>query len=473
MKCSIRLFALALILLGFGCGEGTPEVPAESRGGVSSASRSLAPGEVVEGSLGVGESCEFTVVLEAERLIRVVADARWDDLTVSLEDPLSNRVLEGEVPSDRWGKEEFLVVTRRRGVYRLSLGGTAAAQREITFTLVVSSRDLEPRDGERLEAQTLYRQALALAAHQQDESHEEALALLEREGAIRQRLEDGSGEANSLYRQGLILKDLNRFAVAAERLQEAQVRWHRLGEVWGEAETLYRLGALYRLWGRADEAHAAFREALPLWRQSGDRRGEALTLYNQAFLHHLQTDLQPALGGYSEALELFRALGDREMEARTMTSRAAILQRLGESDRALDAFEAVARIYESLVDRGGQASALNNIGWIHHHVKQDPAAAIPYIERAVRLVSGDQNARSRATFLGNLSRAYLDLGETDQALRRGQEALALSETLQHPFGVASRHRDLGVIHLKMGALPEAEAHFGAALALSRLSLIHI
>jgi CHAT domain-containing protein/tetratricopeptide (TPR) repeat protein len=467
MKCSIRLLAFALILLGFGCGEGTPEVPSESRGGLSSAPRSLAPGEVMEGSLGVGESCEFTVVLEAERLIQVVVDARWDDLTVTLEDPLGNRVLEEEVPSDRWGKEEFLVRTRRGGEYRLRLRSADTAHREGTFILVLTHRGLEPEDGRRLEAQTLYRRALDLADQDEDEDREAALTLLEREREIRRGLEDGPGEANSLYRQGLLLKDLKRFESGAECLRQARERWHALGEVWGEAETLYRLGALYRLWGRAADADAAFRAALPLWRRSGDVRGEALTLYNQAFLHHLQADLQSALGSYSEALALFRALGEREMEARTMNSRAAVLQRLGESDRALDAFEEVARIYESLVDREGQASALNNIGWIHLHVQQDPAAAIPYIERAVRLVSGDQNARSRATFLGNLSRAHLDLGETEAALRRGREALALSEAMKHPFGVASRHRDLGLIQLRMGALPLATEHFGSALRLSR------
>jgi tetratricopeptide (TPR) repeat protein len=170
-------------------------------------------------------------------------------------------------------------------------------------------------------------------------------------------------------------------------------------------------------------------------------------------LDHVEADLALARG---------RIIHTRFLQVRDERS-----ARLAEDPRELTLFERALALYRQLGDVRGEAEALFWIGCFHQIVRQDPAVAIPLLQRSHELAarSGDQATMSEA--LRHLGIADQFAGRLDSARERLEESTRLRREAGQVPGVAANLVGLAYNAAADGRRADAVAFLDEAAALAR------
>jgi tetratricopeptide (TPR) repeat protein len=126
--------------------------------------------------------------------------------------------------------------------------------------------------------------------------------------------------AGNLHQQGLILTALARAAqteeegttyrrAALERFQQSLAIRRRIEDQAGAADTLGELGKLLRDAGQMREAIAAFNEALDIFTRLGNPAKIGLVLQDLGIIHERQAQYEAALEKYQQALGIVERAG--------------------------------------------------------------------------------------------------------------------------------------------------------------------
>ncbi len=147
------------------------------------------------------------------------------------------------------------------------------------------------------------------------------------------------------------------------------------------------------------------------------------------------------LGAYDQArLSLQRALSITEDAA----ERASLLERAAAAADIEGAYEEAERLgrealaaYESIDDHTGAARTSARLGMILLNASR-LTETVELLESALAKADRPEDAKPRAEILASLSRAHMRLLQTEQALARADEALAIAEPLRlrHTIGEA-------------------------------------
>ena len=228
------------------------------------------------------------------------------------------------------------------------------------------------------------------------ETHETALA------AARYR-RDCRGEAAMLYSLGALAVFQGQFAMARDRLQQAQEMLDQLADVHGSGLVQRHLGFIDRVQGNFSQALSRYDRALRALSQTGDVIGRAHVLSNLA-------QIRTEMGEYAEAehllgtaIEMARQAGCRRVEAQALDKLGGSLLESGDHPGARDAFHSVATLARDMGDLVGEAYALYGLGALH-------------------LRSGEYSHAD--VLLGRARRMAFDVGEHMLA---GQSLLALGQ----------------------------------------------
>lgn len=262
-------------------------------------------------------------------------------------------------------------------------------------------------------------------AHSQQGRIDEALALLERAGAL-------AAEAPSTDSQ--------------------------------RADVLYRVGVCRYKQSRIAEALGLFERALQLASGSGEA-GDGL----RSDVHHWrsrcfrrQREWDAAREDLGIALELAERIGDRHRIAAATFQASLVAEREGNWLLARQHGERAMELFQELGDEGNVGRLLNNLGGLNHLLGND--------ERAIQLL-GEAFARFVETGLAadaghvlcSLAEIHLAAGSYDRAEVEALKALDLlggREAYLHEVGIAQLA--LGRAQLEQGRLEEAERTILAA-----------
>ena len=177
--------------------------------------------------------------------------------------------------------------------------------------------------------------------------------------------------------------------------------------------------------GRLHEAEDALQRAETLFRSLGDRQGEAETLEMLGFTtEDLRGKLTSAGEAYRRALQRYGEIGNAQGVARTSVRLGRCLVNAGEIHRAEQLLAGALQLARQSHERISEAGAVVGLA-IVAHLTGKPAAAVDRYQEAIAI--------------------YLELGDL--------------------MGAASAHRHLGMHHLRMGAVDEADAALQRARAL--------
>ena len=270
--------------------------------------------------------------------------------------------------------------------------------------------------------------------------------------------------------------------IYADRLSEHVDRLAHhafLGQVWDKALVHMRQA------GAKAVARSAHSEAVTCFARALEALGhlpEARERTEQAVdLHMLLAnsllpiaELAQILDHLGEAERLARALGDQTRLGRVSSFLTVHFWLIGDPERAVEHGRRAFDIAKGLDDLGLRVRTNHALGQAYH-VLGDYKHAIEALRRNVDELQGDRLGRrfGMVGLASVLSRTWLvwclaELGEFADALPRGEEAIRIAETVDHPYSLLAAYFGVGGLHLRRGEIGRAAAFLERALDLCRV-----
>ncbi|MER6562230.1 BTAD domain-containing putative transcriptional regulator [Streptomyces sp. NPDC001027] len=165
---------------------------------------------------------------------------------------------------------------------------------------------------------------------------------------------------------------------------------------------------------------------------------------------------------YLLALGLFAELGNEAGQARMHQNLAAVASADGRYPEALDHAHHTLEHYRCAHDRGGQAIALNHIGWYHTKLG-DHRRALAYCEQALGLVQEIGDLSGQAHTLDSLGYIHRHLGRHARSVACYGQALELFRKTEDRRSEAIGHAYLGDTHEDAGDLAAARQAWARAV----------
>ncbi|NLT54277.1 MAG: tetratricopeptide repeat protein [Actinomycetales bacterium] len=244
-------------------------------------------------------------------------------------------------------------------------------------------------------------------------------------------LEDGLGEANALYSLGES-QSLNGDCIDAARLLRSALELFRAsGSPLGQVMVLNSLAATQRVSGDYPRARSTLQRALHLSRSIGDTRNEAIALNNLGILHYRTGDLVNAERLLLESLHLFRELGNQLGENHSLMDLGVVRRLAGDFTDSEATLRIALDLYRERGDQGGEIETLNELGILYRMRGELPLATSCH-QKAMNLSQMVDLTWDKAHSLAGLGRCSLAVGNTEDAVIRLQEALALFQRMSLP-----------------------------------------
>ena len=249
-----------------------------------------------------------------------------------------------------------------------------------------------------------------------------------------------------------------------------------LGETWAKALLYLRQGGTKAAARSAhSEAVALFEQALQALKHlpaSRERDEQAVDLH-MLLANSLVpiAELSSIIDHLRDAERLAGLLGDQRRAGRVSSFLSAYFWLTGEQKLAVEHGRRVLDIAAALNDVGSRVRANLDLGHAYH-VAGDYRQAIAVLGHNVDTLQGDLLGR-RFGLVGLasvLSRAWLvwclaEIGEFEEAVPRGEEAVRIAETVDHPYSILAAYFGVGSLHLRRGEMARSIAVLERALEL--------
>jgi CHAT domain-containing protein len=270
--------------------------------------------------------------------------------------------------------------------------------------------------------------------------------------------------ARQKYVAGRLLVMAHRLEDAFQALDEAK----RLARAASDSQLALDAGVLQ---GRAalqlarwDEGAAILTDVVDRARSGGDRYREAFALNTLGMGWLVRNRFDEALP-YFEQVVATPGIEPLIVYSNALNNAGICYARLGEFDRAAGLQRRAVASHEQRAARVYLEQALGELGNTYI-LRGDPARAVPYLERALRVARAAGLQRDSALLAGNLGAAYIDLGDWANAGRVNGVAKELNAAIGNED---SPYYTLNDAHIATGRGEAREANtlFSHALALGR------
>ncbi len=179
-------------------------------------------------------------------------------------------------------------------------------------------------------------------------NYEDAGEYYGRSLALRRRLDDRADEANVLNNMGIVAASQGHF-IRAEALFSASLEIRReLQQKWAIANSLGNLGQLATDLEQYEKAQTYLEEAMTLHRETGDRWRIGNALHSLANIHRAQGRWATAHNYYCESLQITRELVDRRQLAFLLEDVGGLSAQRGRAAAALRLAGAGAALREEI-----------------------------------------------------------------------------------------------------------------------------
>ena len=208
----------------------------------------------------------------------------------------------------------------------------------------------------------------------------------------------------------------------------------------GQALSLDWTGAAYTELEQLDKAVEAYTRAVSLWGSTGDAAGQALSLNNLASVYSRQNDNDKVIEVLERASQLLGPRGEKDRFVMTWTNLAhAYFAK--EPAKAIDAMTQVLSRVRGQTDKSEEVSALSDLAYLNAATgKKDEAQA--NLDAALSLLDAAQDKRAKASSFDSLGRAYVYLGQKDNALEYFRRALTSYRDLNDKVGADAAQKNI-------------------------------
>jgi len=265
--------------------------------------------------------------------------------------------------------------------------------------------------------------------------------------------------AEILYRGGLALLELDRYAEARERLTRAEALFTDLDQPGRLADCLRSLGFLAQEQGDLSAARGLIDRAHQGHREAGEAKAAAKDLIYLANTNLFMGDLRKALALYQKAGQTARVAGDLRTAGKARLGVGMVRINLGEYDESIEVLSEALDSFRKIGYRLGESRAFNNMG-VACLMNTEYRTAIGHFEQALTIKRdlGDQSGVGLAHL--NKGKCLLELGEIDRARTEAREGLRINRAIENRRGIALAHKVLGDIAMARGKWDEALGELG-------------
>ena len=254
---------------------------------------------------------------------------------------------------------------------------------------------------------------------------EESLSL-SRELGLRHEM----GQA--LYNLGTVHRASGRAHEAIEHFKQDLEICIEAGDVPGAAETMNTLALTHMEIGEFSKSESYQREALKIFESVGNPHKVSMVCNDLAISLRHQHKAQEALSLHLEDIERSRACGNVSGEALAKANAAVLLVELDRDAEAEPLFEQAVSVLSTLGDELrlartllGQVPMLFKAGKVD--LAQDAA------NKAIEVFLRHGEVRDAVSAHENLSLAFKDIGENEQALFHAEEAMRIGDGVISPY----------------------------------------
>ena len=238
-------------------------------------------------------------------------------------------------------------------------------------------------------------------------------------------LQDNANIAESLRKQGQLLRKRKDFAGSLEKLSEALSMSTVMNDKGSMAKTLNSMAILNYRMKEKDNALKNWLQALALVEEFEDKPKISKYLNNIGIWYRDDQDYSKSAEYYQKSLTIKEELGDKRNMGKTLNNIGNVYFLMGDYQNSIDNYTKSIDIKEELQDKKGLASTLNNIGETYFY-QADYEKAIESFRRSSGMIKDKDNEFENERYLG-MSHYYL--GNWDSCnvyLKRSDEYFSAS-----------------------------------------------
>ncbi len=196
-------------------------------------------------------------------------------------------------------------------------------------------------------------------------------------------------------------------------------------------------------------------------------RSEKLTFMfwrYQGNAYRVKGDYRTALACYRRLAKLSAGRNDPGEEAALENLIGLAYQGMGDYAEAARHVKQAYRLYLKIGNIPGQGNTLGNIGFIYTFGGK-PRQAIPYFQKAIRLLEQAQVKNQVVNPLMNWGTALFNLERYDEALQKWQQAMEINQSLGDIASVAMLHNNIGQLYTIKKEFKKSLEHLRRSLKL--------
>lgn len=312
---------------------------------------------------------------------------------------------------------------------RCALSTALEQQGHYRDSLAAVSMYESPESRAKLDPQTVsYLRVQIGLGYNYNGDHPKAIAMLQ--STLREYAESGSVNLGPVYAAlSRTYRTISEYPIARDFAQRALESFRQSGDWRGLAESYFGVGVADIHEGNYESGLENLEQALKL---IGDRPAAYVlgrTYANMAGACWFLKRPQEGIDHLKKAITYYERTDHKTNAADGYNNLGINLILIGQWDRAQEALERAFSLAKEVDERGGKVPMiLDSLGELHM-LRGDLETAKEYLTQAVALATENGNKWYAGQALRTLGRCLLALGDSDKALVKAKEALALAEQI--------------------------------------------
>ena len=257
--------------------------------------------------------------------------------------------------------------------------------------------------------------------HLEQGSYDKATKIFEEALVKSKSLQNNAGIAESLRKQGQLLRKKKDWEGSIKKLKEALSISSVMNDKNSMAKTMNSIAILYYRTGSLDDALEYWLQAFTIAKEIDDKLKISKYVNNLGIWYWKDSDYSKAIEYYLESLQIKEELGDTRNYGKTLNNLGEVYYDMGDFNSAVDYFNKSIAIKEKLNDKIGLNATLLNLG-----------------------------------------QAQLYNTEYNEALNIFKRSLKISQTLNDDYVSSERFKSIGITYFSLANYDSAAYYFNIA-----------
>ena len=262
-------------------------------------------------------------------------------------------------------------------------------------------------------------------------------------------------------RLGIMHYDNGNYADADFLYSRSLKRSRQLDDNTNIAESLRKQGALLRKQRQYDESLKKFDEALSIFKVMNDKSSMAKVMNSIAILYYKTNRLDEALEYWLQAYSTAKEFDDKLKISKYVNNIGIWYWRDYDYSKAINYYNESLVIKEELGDTRNYGKTLNNIGQVYYDMG-DFVNSIDYFNKSIELKEKLKDKKGLQATLLNLGEAYFDNNDYDNALSRFRKSLKIARDFDVIYDISDRYTAIGMTHFNLANYDSATYYLSIA-----------